>query len=373
MEPSSAARAPSPGAASDAPAAPSPEIVCTKCQLSVLRAHHPPDREYPNLCARCVAKEKAEQTARRNESSDAIFAVAALERPMWQGENRWVTPGKYKSGPRKGEGCVCKWFKGGHTRIDEYFINDIEAMHKAVEIVQSWNRAGYIEGKPIKVNVPEVWTFRQGCKYEGYKALLEPFIKNYMKFNSNSGWEADQTDATGEWPKVMAALSHFSFHTTKGKYLLCDLQGGITNSMVILTDPVILSHGNEYGFTDLGEIGISNWFTNHICNQYCDERWIKPKNMRQHFAYRQGTSMTLDGGPARDYQHNPRGGGRDRYSGIPGPRQMGPPPPRKRPSSNTNDNNHHHYDHNPRPRLSQHQRNGDYDRHHDNRYDRQRR
>ena len=35
------------------------------------------------------------------------------------------------------------------------------------------------------------------------KALVEPFIQNYQKFNSNTGWKDDW----GAWPQVMQALS----------------------------------------------------------------------------------------------------------------------------------------------------------------------
>lgn len=47
----------------------------------------------------------------------------------------------------------------------------------------------------------------------------------------------------------MQALSHFSYHITGGSYVLCDLQGGIYQHQVILSDPVMLSRFREYGVT----------------------------------------------------------------------------------------------------------------------------
>ena len=49
---------------------------------------------------------------------------------------------------------------------------------------------------------------------------MEPFIENWEKFNSNTGWNNEGTP----WPRVMQALSHFSYHASAGSTVLCDLQ-----------------------------------------------------------------------------------------------------------------------------------------------------
>jgi hypothetical protein len=53
--------------------------------------------------------------------------------------------------------------------------------------------------------VPAVWTFEETAHaaWAGKKVLCEPFIQNYQKFNSNSGWNDDSK----AWAKVMQALS----------------------------------------------------------------------------------------------------------------------------------------------------------------------
>jgi hypothetical protein len=49
-------------------------------------------------------------------------------------------------------------------------------------------------------------------------------IEDFGKFNSNSGW----APVTGTaWTDAMQALSHFSYHDSDDKVLLCDLQGGV--------------------------------------------------------------------------------------------------------------------------------------------------
>ena len=110
---------------------------------------------------------------------------------------------------------------------------------------------------------------------------------NYAKFNSNSGWADDSLP----WPRVMQALSHFTYHISNGQCVLCDLQGGVYHDGVVLTDPVIMSNSQSYGPTDLGSRGISTFFFHQVCNEYCRREWRRPKNQAQHYAKTAGTTM----------------------------------------------------------------------------------
>ena len=116
----------------------------------------------------------------------------------------------------------------------------------------------------IYLNHPGVWEYDESSQYKGQKLLVEPFIENFQKFNSNSGVAIGAEGAN--WSSLMQALSHYSYHTSGGRYLLCDLQGGIIksdcilNGNAVLTDPVILSRDREFGITDLGAGGISTFF-----------------------------------------------------------------------------------------------------------------
>merc|ERR1712232_294798 len=92
---------------------------------------------------------------------------------------------------------------------------------------------------------------------------------DYFKFNSNTGYATPDTD-------TMQALSHFSYHHSKGKYLVCDLQGGRTHGFYILTDPVVLSADKEFGGTDLGKAGIDNFMAHHKCGRFCSPDWRLP-------------------------------------------------------------------------------------------------
>jgi hypothetical protein len=227
----------------------------------------------------------APKTKRENVSRSAV--IYNPDHPFAQGTFRWVAKGEYSSGPRKGQPCVCKWFKSGTVFQEIFFAKDIKANEKATHIIQLFNSSRFI-AQTIRINQPEVWTYLDGPR-SGEKILIEPFIDVYQKFNSNSGW----ADGSAPWARVMQALSHFSYHASGGQFLLCDLQGGVHPDQVILTDPVILSRSQEYGVTDLGADGIRNFFARHQCNEFCKAFWTKPSNLNPCIKARRSTMMIM--------------------------------------------------------------------------------
>ncbi|EED13772.1 elongation factor 2 kinase, putative [Talaromyces stipitatus ATCC 10500] len=215
-------------------------------------------------------------SGRYNESGYATVDIRALRNPFAQGTFRWVAMGEYISGPRE-----------GRALSEDYFTLDIKAVDKALEIIDQFNRLRFMD-KVIKVNIPQVWEFAYGLEeFTGQLFLCEPFIDNYQKFNSNSGWKDDSTS----WARAMQALSHFSYHLSGGNHVLCDLQGGIRGDEVILTDPAILSRNGEYGITDTGPEGMVSFFSTHVCNEFCRPHWIRPNAPKQHFSPVPGTMM----------------------------------------------------------------------------------
>ena len=192
-------------------------------------------------------------TARTNNSHEASFDHHALDHPFAQGAFRWVAKGRYVEGARAGEvrvpsfcviartdgvrhaqrsaGCkwfgiaaalrrcqratqptsfrihthtgtqaaVTKWFKDGHHFEAEFFDLDIKAVDKAIQLVREFNNQAII-GSVIRMNKPEVWTFKESAiGWAGRKTLTEPFIQNWQKFNSNTGW--NESDVP--WGRVM--------------------------------------------------------------------------------------------------------------------------------------------------------------------------
>ncbi|CAP60193.1 uncharacterized protein PODANS_1_5070 [Podospora anserina S mat+] len=247
---------------------------CISCSRSLPRSSYTANQysrgEGDSCCAACVHSHRNDtptaiqsDSGRYNRANEAKFTQNSMANPFVQGAFRWVAKGAYVDGGRQGQACVCKWFKAGGTMDSDYFTLDIKSVDKALEIINHFNQLNILN-KTVKVNVPEVWVWGGNNSRAGQKSLVEPFIQNYKKFNSNSGW----TDESKPWALAMQALSHFSYHISGGNFVLCDLQGGIYQNEVVLTDPVILSPTQQYGVTDLGPNGISSFFSQHVCNEH---------------------------------------------------------------------------------------------------------
>lgn len=205
-----------------------------------------------------------------------VFAVGGF---------KLVYKGTYVEGRRKGEACVCKVFKSGSVFENSFFDNEMKIVNKAAELINRFNSRGIID-KDIWLNRPEIWEFTANQE----KNLMEPMITNFEKFNSNTGWTPFETNP---WVEVMQALSHFSYHTSNRRVLLCDLQGGVYSDGFVITDPVIMSMDQNYGPTDLGPEGISCFFSRHVCNDYCQSNWLEPLEQQPYFRCQAGTTMML--------------------------------------------------------------------------------
>jgi hypothetical protein len=77
---------------------------------------------------------------------------------------------------------------------------------------------------------------------------------------------------------IPQAFSHFTYHYSNRKLLVCDLQGvfnaGTSPPTYELTDPVIhykssIGRKNTFGRTDCGKQGVNDFFRSHICNPLC--------------------------------------------------------------------------------------------------------
>ena len=171
--------------------------------------------------------------ARENNATEATFTTYALKNPFADGIFRWVAKGVYTRGQCADEPCVCRWFKSGGVFEKKLFSLDIKAVEKATDLIREWNAAGVVD-KVVRMDVPEVWTFTDGSgeDWAGRKVLQEPFIEDWEICNSNTGWSDDDMP----WGCVLQALSQFSYHSSGGQFVSCDLQGGIYADGIVLTE-----------------------------------------------------------------------------------------------------------------------------------------
>ena len=126
----------------------------------------------------------------------------------------------------------------------------------------------------------------------GIAYLVEPEIRYFVKFTSNSGWIGDTRLKD---VRVMAAFSHFTYHISGGAMIVCDLQGrrrkNGRKSRFELTDPAICSTSRKFGATDLGREGIESFFANYEANEFTDRSWDKPYAPQAHFRRTMGTTF----------------------------------------------------------------------------------
>jgi hypothetical protein len=209
---------------------PSPTMarVCAECSRNLLQTSYTANQwskgQGYSRCAGCVHGHYSDNafalqsnSGRYNDSERATFTNVALFNPFASGTFRWVAKGHYVGGPRDRQACVIKWFKTGGVFEDDYFALDIRAIDKALDIVNRFNQFNVVD-KEVKVNVATVWTFDDDDAhpdFAGQKALSEPFIQNYQKFNSNTGWNDDRR----AWGRAMQALSRKSTMTLHWRLL----------------------------------------------------------------------------------------------------------------------------------------------------------
>jgi Alpha-kinase family len=237
-------------------------------------------------CSECIQEGVSRdgtgfETVRSNNATSVRVDISTYDE---EGSFRYCSYGLYSGGQRTGQKCVAKWFKD--RNIDSSFDTDLDAVQQATRIITSWNQSVNTEPPTVRINFPEVWTI------DGVKCFVEPYIDNFFKINSNTGWT---TSVPNEITDMLQALSHYSYHVSSGQFVLCDLQGGIYRDYVVLTDPVILSRHQRFGPTDLGPKGMSTFFYHHCCNRFCKSNWTRPRDQNNYFRPTASTTMQFGG------------------------------------------------------------------------------
>lgn len=127
---------------------------------------------------------------------------------------------------------MLKRFKTGHVYHDNPYKQQLKVYKKVQSIIDAFNAANTpsewhsdevnaentIPIYPVRLIRSTLWADNK----TGAVSIIEPFIEGYRKFNSPTGW----VPGDDEFADPIQALSHFSYHISDRKMLLCDLQGG---------------------------------------------------------------------------------------------------------------------------------------------------
>lgn len=208
-------------------------------------------------------------------------------RQIGEGEFREVLEGTYIGGSRNQQAAACKRFKAQYRHLSQsYFDDDFAIIDQAIGYAEEWNQF-CDHGLQIMINRGAIHYSNSGIAY-----LVEPMIRYFEKFTSNSGWIGDED----YWEvRAMAAFTHFTYYQSGGSHIVCDIQGRYRDdgrkNRFELTDPAICSVAQSYGPTDLGMAGIESFFANHQCNEFCQGHWGRPYRSFAHFARTKGTTF----------------------------------------------------------------------------------
>eukprot|EP00581_Thalassiosira_minuscula_P005645 CAMPEP_0183738648 /NCGR_PEP_ID=MMETSP0737-20130205/55126_1 /TAXON_ID=385413 /ORGANISM="Thalassiosira miniscula, Strain CCMP1093" /LENGTH=396 /DNA_ID=CAMNT_0025973233 /DNA_START=12 /DNA_END=1202 /DNA_ORIENTATION=- len=223
---------------------------------------------------------ETEMFANRNSDTGATFG----DEMVGVGQYKKVLKARYNNC----RPAVAKFLKKGTTFSDECFLYDVRSAEEALPIIAEFQK--YVDSVlgrgrvSLKINIPEVWQQTSDVSgLKGQKVLVEPYIKDFKKFNSNTG--ANDAQAA-----IAQTFSHFSYHATDGQWLLCDLQGGLVGNTYTLTDILINSRDKRFGVTDLGVAGIETFLSQHHCNQFCCSKWRGWKGAQARIPVKMGST-----------------------------------------------------------------------------------
>jgi len=194
-------------------------------------------------------------------------------RSFASGEYRRAYKGTYVTGRNAGKPCVVKVYKS-RFGVQEAIKTELEIASTAKKLGDEFNRRKIAKRRltfllPVEGVVESVTCLSSGVR-AGDRVLVEDYIEGkYEKFISNNG--------TLKFHGTLSVFCHFTYHHTRGKILVVDIQGVRGKKEYLLTDPAIHSKsGNDlFGDLDLGDVGIQAFFGSHECLKGC-YGWAMP-------------------------------------------------------------------------------------------------
>jgi hypothetical protein len=191
-----------------------------------------------------------------------------------------------------------------------YYMSNVEIKKEFGYLVEKqlegtwkkWNsNNGYVAGRKAELEAEEEESEPTMAAPTGPLARVEE-CEEVDGFSDDEVQE--EMEPVARWPtsretsqchidteSVPQTFSHFTYHHSKHKLLVCDLQGVFDDRQnppaFELTDPAIHwrsqqhRHGHKYGATDKGEVGMEKFFETHECTDLCRALQLEtPKRKR---------------------------------------------------------------------------------------------
>eukprot|EP00092_Neocalanus_flemingeri_P012286 GFUD01013244.1.p1 GENE.GFUD01013244.1~~GFUD01013244.1.p1 ORF type:complete len:679 (-),score=176.64 GFUD01013244.1:244-2280(-) len=200
--------------------------------------------------------------------------VKKAKQPFSEGAQRISYHGQkmnYADGGRN-EKIVLKEFKhfgSGRDRRTDY-IEIMETQCVAAFLAMEFNKLAPTGSKKINfivVSVAQVFDESGTPNYYNVEPLLPEYAK-FKKWNTNFG-------AVNIDEQLIQAFSHWTYDITGGFLVVVDLQGIERSNEYGLTDPCINCKEPRFGSTNMGEVGIQEFFRTHKCNSVCKTMGLK--------------------------------------------------------------------------------------------------
>ena len=102
-------------------------------------------------------------------------------------------------------------------------------------------------------------------QYFNVEVLLDDYKERFKKWNNNCGYVSESY-----YSATLDAFSHWTYTATDGFLMVVDLQGVDRDDTYILTDPSINCNKPRFGRTNVGEVGMKQFFKSHSCNNVCE-------------------------------------------------------------------------------------------------------
>lgn len=102
-------------------------------------------------------------------------------------------------------------------------------------------------------------------QYFNVEVLLDDYKERFKKWNNNCDYVSESY-----YSATLDAFSHWTYTATDGLLMVVDLQGVDRDDTYILTDPSINCIEPRFGLTNLGEVGMRQFFKSHCCGSVCE-------------------------------------------------------------------------------------------------------